>query len=382
MIQNQIPTILEGALKQVYGDEAISATDLTGLIAEGSKLVAESANEMVDNLYKALLDRVRLLVIPGRQYVEDVMGLLRDYAVYGAIVEKIYYEPIEAQENASWKPVKNGDTDDPFKITLNEIDVRLFSTRSTFEVPYSWQEVQIKTAFTSEQEMSRFIEGIFQNARNSFSVKIETVSKWVMANFIGQKYLAQGSVNGLHVLHLVTEYNAFTGNNITFDEAIISTDFQRWAVMRIANIRDLMRKMNRLFNTAGFKRFTPEANQRMCFLSAFANAVETQLYSQTWHNEFVKLPTYSTTPYWQGVGEDGSWANISAIDIKTASGDVVKANNVIGIIYDDEAMGITTWNMRTTMIHNPHNEWNNAWIKGDLGLFNDLSENAVVFDLN
>ena len=109
--------------------------------------------------------------------------------------------------------------------------------------------------------------------------------------------------------------------------------------------------------------------------------METYLQSDTFHDEIVKLPQYSELPYWQGTGTKYDTNDCMSINITTSSGKVVNASGIIGIIADEDALGITIWNERTTSAYNGHGEYTNYYKKADIGLWNDLSENAIVFQL-
>ena len=85
--------------------------------------------------------------------------------------------------------------------------------------------------------------------------------------------------------------------------------------------------------------------------------------------------------FWKGTDAKYDKNDCMTINITNTGGKVVNASGIIGIIADEDAMWITIWNERTTSEYNGHGEYTNYFKKADIGLWNDLSENAIVFQL-
>ena len=114
-------------------------------------------------------------------------------------------------------------------------------------------------------------------------------------------------------------------------------------------------------------------------LSDFAKAADAYLQSDTYHNEFTKLPNAETVPYWQASGTSYDFDSVSKIDVKTASNNTVSQTGILGVMFDRDALGVTNLDRRVTTNYNPKAEFYSNWYKFDAGYFNDLSENFVVF---
>ena len=92
---------------------------------------------------------------------------------------------------------------------------------------------------------------------------------------------------------------------------------------------------------------------------------------------------YDSVAYWQGAGDSFDFNDTSAINIKlddTEHGTISK-KGIIGVIYDYEAMGVTLNERRSTSDRNNHDEYTNYYNKANIGYFNDMSENGIVFYL-
>ena len=59
----------------------------------------------------------------------------------------------------------------------------------------------------------------------------------------------------------------------------------------------------------------------------------------------------------------------------------VKNNNVVAVLFDDEAAAVCNQNDRVTSIYNPRGEYTNYFYKWDALYMVDTLENAVVFAL-
>ena len=109
--------------------------------------------------------------------------------------------------------------------------------------------------------------------------------------------------------------------------------------------------------------------------------------SDTFHNEFVKLPETETVAYWQASGTDYSYGTTSKIDVKiksadAAAGQTVTQSGILGVMFDKNALGVCNIDRRVTTNFNPKAEFFTNFHKFDAGYFNDGDENFIVFTAN
>ena len=114
-------------------------------------------------------------------------------------------------------------------------------------------------------------------------------------------------------------------------------------------------------------------------LADFKKAANVYLQSDVFHDNFTELPNAEVVPYWQGSGLDYGFESVSAINIKTASGEDVEVSGILGVMFDRDALGVTNLDRRVTTNYNPKAEFYSNWYKFDAGYFNDTNENFVVF---
>ena len=103
------------------------------------------------------------------------------------------------------------------------------------------------------------------------------------------------------------------------------------------------------------------------------------LNSETFHDDYVKLPTTEVVPYWQGSGLTYGFDKTSKIDVTTGGKNKITIDGVIGVMFDKNAVGVYNSNKRVTSNYNPKAEFINNYYKWDSNYYNDFNENFVVF---
>ena len=72
-------------------------------------------------------------------------------------------------------------------------------------------------------------------------------------------------------------------------------------------------------------------------------------------------------------------ATLSKINVITAKSNNVTASGILGVMFDDEALGILQPRREVTTMNTPNAQFMNYWHKFTSRYFNDLAENFVVF---
>lgn len=377
MTITQVYQIINNVAAQMYGENAVQVTDLQGLISLGNDVLSSDTSK--DNFLDVLVDRIGMTIISQRAYSADVQALINDSFTFGAILQKIYVAPVPAVESSQWD-LTSGQSVDQYVITKPTVKQKLFSTRTTWEVDITIPDFQLSTAFTSATEMATFIDAIFLAIRNSQEVFLAGMSEMCYANMIGEQVVNE-STGGASVIDLLAQYNTLMGTTLTTAQALHSMDFLKFASMTINLYVTKMGKMSKLFNAEGYARFTPKDRMRVIMLADFTAACTSYLQSNTYHDELVALPKYTEVSYWQGFGKTVGFDAASKVAVVTASGHTLIQDNVICILSDEEAIGLTYDNRRSKSAYNSKGEYTNFFEKADMGYFNDLSENCVVFTI-
>lgn len=379
----QVYELVNKATQEVLGESAVVNEDLSNLVEVGTALENMKA---LDNYVRSLNDHIGRMVFVNRVYNGRVPSVLKDGWEYGSILEKVQMELPEATENESWE-LENGTSYDPNIFYKPTVSVKFWNKRTTFEIPISITEMQVKSAFSNAVQMNSFVSMIYTAISNSMTLKMDSLVMRTINSFIGDTIHAdyQGaslsSKSGVRAVNLLYLFNNRAGvtDTITAEEAIENPEFLRFAAMQISLYTDRMSSYSELFNIGGKPRFTPKDRMHIVLLSEFEKGSNVYLQSDVWHNELTALPNAETVPFWQGSGLDYNFDSTSAINITTGNNNIVEATGIIGVIFDRDALGVTNENPRVKTNYNAKAEFWNEWHKFDAGYFNDTDENFVVF---
>ena len=376
MLMTQVYELMNDVTKEVLGETAVVNEDLTNVVDLGDQI---SNLNLLDHYVKSLVDHIGKMIFVNRPYSGSAPSLLMDSWEYGSILEKVTYDGLpEATENESWE-LEDGEEYNPNIFTQPKVSAKFFDKRVTFEVPMSFAEKQVKSAFSSAAQLNAFFSMIYNAIEKSMTVKTDGLVERTINNLIGET-LADANA-GVRSVNLLAGYNTQYGTSLTAKQAIMTPEFIRYAAYMFKLVSDRMVKISTLFNAGGKERFTPKDMQKIIMLSEFKTAADVYLQSDTFHNEFTKLPNADEVAYWQGSGTAYDFLSTSAINVKTAGGETVAQAGILGVIFDRDAAGVSNLSKRVTTDWNAKGEFWNNWYKFDAGYFNDLNENAVVFHM-
>lgn len=372
----QIYNIVNATAKECWGEQAITVKDTPSFISLGNETLSSQAN--TDVFTKTLVDRIGKTVFSTRAYEVDEPDVVRKPFEYGCILQKIYVEMPEARVNNSWNIGENNYTPEFAPVIKPSVKQKLFSKIATWEIGVTIPDAILKTAFLNETAMAVFIDAIFTAMDNMLKIALENNINLTRASFIARKINAG---NACGAINLLAGYNTLTGETLTVAQALRNADFLKYSARQIKLWSDRVTKMSVLFNDEDYKRHTPKSMQVLDILADFSTATDTYLQSDTYHNELTKLPLYNVVPYWQGSGTGFDFTDTSAVKIKIDDNTNVEQSGVIGTLFDREALGVTITERRSSTERNNHDEYTNYYNKVNIGYFNDMSENGIVFYL-
>lgn len=384
----QIKDLMNNVTTEILGKGNIVAEDLSNVVDIGKEIFD---NTNVDNYVKSLVNHIGKVIFVNRPYTGNIPSMLMDSWEFGSVLEKIQADIPDATENSTWD-LQDGKSYDPNVFYKPKVSAKFFNSKVTFEVPMSFTERQVKESFSSAAQLNGFVSMIYNAVDKSMTIKIDSLVMRTMNNMIAQTLHAEFPTvtkgnykesTGNKAVNLLKLYNDKYTKDLTPETAITDPDFIRFASYIMGLYADRLGKLSTLFNVGKKERFTPADMLHVVMLSDFEKAASTYLYSDTWHNENVKLPAAETVPYWQGSGEDYSFAKTSNIhvNISNDAGDTVEvvASGILAVMYDRDAMGVCNSDRRVTTQYNAKAEFFNNFYKYDASYFNDLNENFVVF---
>lgn len=377
----QIYTLMNTVTGEILGNSALVNEDLSNIVDVGTAIFNASA---IDNYVKSLVNHIGRVIFVNRPYSGNVPSVLMDGWEYGSVLEKISAELPDATENESWE-LTDKTSYDPNVFYKPTISAKFFNKRVTFEIPMSFTERQVKESFSNAEQLNGFLSMIYNAVDKSMTVKIDALVMRTINNMIGETAVADfadgnyNSGSGVKAVNLLYLYNQRYGTTLTAEKAITEPEFIRFASYEMGVYMSRMSKISNLFNIGGKDRFTPSDMLHVVLLADFKKAANVFLQSDVFHDSFTELPNADVVPYWQGSGNSYAFNDISALNIKTASGSNVTISGILGVMFDRDALGVTNLDRRVTTNYNPKAEFYNNWYKFDAGYFNDTNENFVVF---
>lgn len=386
----QVADLMNGITTEILGESAVVNEDLSNVVDIGKAIFD---NVSYDKYVKTLVDHIGRVIFVDRKYTGGMASLYRDSWEYGAVMEKITGLSLPtAVENETWE-LTDGASYDPNVFTKPDVAAKFFNKRTTFEVDLSIADKQAKSAFSSAYQLNAFVSMLTNDVDKSLTVKQEGLAQRTINNLIAQTiasefpsvsdgdYSASTGVKAVNLLYLYNEqFNPATP--LTADNCLYSAEFIRYATLVITKTLARMKKISTLFNVGALPRFTPSDRQHLILLSDFKAASDVYLQSDTFNEQYTRLPMAEDVPYWQGSGTAYDLSSISNVHAEIESGDTTKEINIggiLGVAFDHDAAGITNLDRRVTSNYNPKAEFTNYFYKVDCGYFNDLNENCIVF---
>lgn len=381
----QIYNLINSISRQAWGVDAPTVQDMSGVIALGRAIgVNGQWTAGADKFLETLVDRIGKTVIRTLDSRVDLPNLIMLDFEFGAILQKIDVQPIEATEDNSWNIGDSAFASTYLNVYKPTVSNTLFDSLTTWTCKVTIPDRLFATAFTSESAMTSFINAIMDSMSNSIESQLNKMSHMAICNLIAEKSKAN---NG--IVDLVTMYNNQYSENLTATEALVNDAFLRYAGFVIRNYVKYLRDESVKYNTAGKIRATARDNMHVIMLSEFASATDTFLRSDVYHDEMLAMPLYDEVTYWQnGSNTNPEFSNVSKINVIPSSeegetsptAEVVE--NVVCVLADKMSVG-TTIKERWSASDRFNSERRTNFTEGaNIGWFNDLSENALIFTLN
>lgn len=357
--------------------------------------IASLSDDGKETWFATLLDRIGQTIMDNRAYTaKTVVPLYKTPFEYGSILQKIHAKNLTATEDKAFADPSLVSTD-PMAPVVHPVEQRIYNKQSVWQIKDTIPDVQLKTAFLSEERMAAFFSNLMLTTQNSIERSMENLANITRSALIAKTYLAGGA----KVVKLVTAYNtAFSyssgdpGYLTPGDEGVLyNRDFLRFASLQIALAIDRVQHMSDIFSKQYYERFTERPFLQFSVLGCFDDAVSSYLASDTYHEKLVMLPEENKyiAPFWQATGSGYAFGTVSKVNLElqpessSGAGDDIKLEKagIIALINDSEAAGITLDERRVRSIYNPELECTNYFHKARERWYVDDTQNAIVFTI-
>lgn len=377
---NDLHLIIEDMIEQAEGKDALAQLDLSNIASLGDYIIQSGQNGTNDIIFGKLVDRIGRTVVANRLYNNKFSFLSMDPFTYGYVLQKIHIDTFAPRTSGKYYSGSDPDTEQFGQYTPS-INVTLFANSNAWEFAMTVTEQQIKSAFTDESTLAAFISGLFMAMDTSVTKSLEECARGLLADYIGELYTAQAAADTasetlITAVNLIQKYHSETGKTVTTSSAWYDADFLRWCTSFFLDEKRMFGNLTVLRNSKGLEKFTPEEGLKFTINGKFADNIKRFMMSDTYNDELVSLDGYTEIDYWQGMGS-GSVADRCKIIAKLtsiASGtthNTVELSNVIGVMYDKFALGVTLYERDTVAIPVPRRHRTNYFEQCMVGSFVD-----------
>lgn len=394
-IAKQIKTLLNDVIEDLTGQSAtIQGLDTSDLVSMGKAI---SSMNLLEGWYGKLINRLAKTVYFVRVYdPKRARSILRDEHEYGAFVQKVYYTAPDFVDNPEYKipsytgggAIDSYTQHSPYDVSaVVAVDAKIFGGQGTFAIEIVRPVDQIRSAFLSDADMMRFIDGIYLAIENKLKLAEEALVSTAVCTAMA------ADINGGNVRNLLTEYNTLHEDDtgftaLTAAQALTDADFLKFASKEINQLISYMEDMSTAYNVGGYMTFTDRENLVVEMLTEAAAAFDTYASADTFHNELIALPRYEKVNKWQFTGQSGKgFDNVSSIkvihddfkvDVVNPTGTIAETG-IIAFVHDIEHVAACFGHRRSW---EKYNERDDVYIHGETarkGYAVDLNANGMVF---
>lgn len=387
----QSSAVLNAIVKEATGQNpSIDTTNPKNFVTVAQTLL-KSGYDPIINAISQVLTRT---IFSVRPYTRKFKGIEVSAQRWGNHVRKVASIDREFEDDQRLTLVE-GESIDHYKVKKPRVIQTNFYGEHQYQDHITIFKDQLDTAFKNPTEFSSFISMVMQNMYDRFEQANEEFDRATIGNFIVGKYASDSS----NVIHLVTEYNAYVGGEYTTDtikEPTVYNDFIKWFYARMKTLTDFMAERSVKFhvcpqdgegNDLPLMRHTPASRLKMYIYSPVMNEITARVLSEIYHDEKLKLADHERVTYWQSIDHPDS-INMDANYFKASDGSIdntgaVLLNNVFGVLFDDEAIGVTNvneWSQSTPL--NAAGGYTNIYYHWTRRHWNDFTENGVILLLD
>lgn len=383
--------LLNSLHSQATGQTSVAPTDLSSFVS----MAQETLRAGYDPIINSLSQMVGRTIVAVRPYRAKFKGLELTNQRWGGITRKVNYIEGSAEEDKTYALV-DGQAIDQYVVKKPKVLETHYYGRDIYSDTYTIFTTQLDTAFTSPEALGEFFSGLMMHFSNQREQWLEEMKRSILCNFIAAKYTSAteaGSVSTDQVVHLLTEYNTESGQNLSATDIYLPANYRpfiQWVYAKVNTIARLMAERSEKFQQRvtgkPIMRHTDAADLKMYMLASLMDQIDAMAMSNTYHNDMLKMVDREAVSYWQSIEAPDEIQVTPAFvdgDLAIAAANPVTLSAVVGVLFDRDACGYNIY--KDTMSTSPYNargEYYNIFPHVEIQLQNDLTEKGVVLMLD
>ena len=380
----------------------LTETDTSALVELGHAL--EDHRQAADIFLGALVDTLTSMRIDSRAYSPVLPSLFVDTYEWGGFREHVVIGLSDILNDEMY-PIngfigynETGGTEEAQRIAGIEhgtfkppAQSKFYDEGKPFMIALSTVREQLFTAVKSLAELNKLISAMQISVDNTIQLKAEVGALATVSTGVARA-IALGNE-----IKLVTRYNdTHTGATLPTGWAALNDDkFTAFVLETIANVKDEVKRFTAVYNNHEHVTFSNDS--RLILLSKFANRAKFGVRANTYNEQLLGIGDYERISGWQAVSQDDTEPfapeTLSSIALAAASATKVgltvpegatgvTLNNIIGLLYDRYALGISLDRKNVTTSYTASQDKYNTYHHNIINYIIDDNFPMVVFTLN
>lgn len=388
MTVTQSYQLVNDALKQAFGQDAIQVLDVTSLNNVG-KFLGGVGSPNLDLFNNAMLGRMIKTVMDAEKLTfEEVPFIVKEDYEYGDFWQEVYPEWIDAIETESWKTADANYQRNLQPIRKQLLSVKIYSKDiNTHSYEWNIPDKLLNNAFVNAQGLIAYVNAIGLNVQNAVDGGIAEYGQLVRATYIAKVLNTPNTQSKVNLLAL---YNEKTGSSLTAETCKFDKAYLKFRAKTLKDFVDALETPGSNYinektanNNDYIRQCSPE-NLIIEVLKETANEMRFYLESDTYHKSLVEMPEYHEVQCWQGKGNGVDFASHSTIKLKLGEDALeqditVEQSGIIALMYDKRAIRETYRDMHRWSNYDGRERMTYFGATPDVGFAFKLSYPVVVF---
>ena len=383
---NQLSTVLNAIVKQATGQANLTATTTSEFVSIGTTALQAGYDKLAVGISQVL----QRTIFSTRPYYRKFAGLEADSRRWGAITRKLSIVDKDFEDATRFDLVDGQDAPSMFAVRQPAVLQENFYGANIFDKAVSIYRDQLDQAFTGPDQFGEFLAMVMGNISDMREQAYENMARATIGNLIGAIYFYSSFAGSPQCIHLLTEYNEQTDQELTDEDIYLPANFapfMKWVYARVADISAKLTERTNIYhvNVTGkvVNRHTPYDRQKVYLYAPTRYQMDARVIADTFHDNYLRFADTESVNFWQSIKTpDTIIVKPSYLDtdgtIATMT-DAVTVEKVFGIIFDEDAAGVqffNEWSAPTPF--DARNGFYNDWYHWTIRYWNSFTENAVL----
>ena len=390
MTFEQSAAFLNDVVEQATGAKPTIDVVDTGTFTTVAQTVLKTGYDPVLSAISQVLGRT---IFSIRPYTQKFRGIDVDAERWAAHTRKVNFASSQLEDDERLKPLgdpaeilKDGESVDMYKIKKPKVLQTNFYGATQYQEHVTLFRDQLDTAFRNPEEFGAFVSGVMQTIKDDLTQVRENEARMALVN------LATGHawIDGPDVINVLQAYKDETGTALTVANMYAEANYMpfiKWLYAFINTLTDRMAertiKYHKNVDGMPIRRHTPADRMKAYMYNGVLNKIDSAVLSSVFNEEKLKMIDFESVAFWQNIDDPmkmtakpTAMKGNGALEQKATAQTL---NNVLGMLFDEEAVGITTkstWMDRTPF--NPAGGYSNMYWHHTQQVWNDFTENCVV----